>query len=79
MNETLSSILVIAVLLAFGAMLVYVLREAVKWCCEDAKFRGKDPFWVCFGVILLFPWGLVAWLLMRPAPAVGYVRKVHRK
>ena len=60
-------------------MLFYVLREAIKWGIEDAKFRGKDPLWVCAAVILFFPWGLIAWLLFRPDPAVGYVRTVIRK
>ncbi|MGH9468893.1 MAG: hypothetical protein ACRD1N_00960 [Terriglobia bacterium] len=39
------------------------------WAINDATRRGKSPFLVwLLAVVLGFPFGLVAWLLFRPAP-----------
>ena len=40
----------------------------VPWSVADAKLRGKSPLLVSLAVVLLFPWGLLAWLVFRPDP-----------
>ena len=36
------------------------------WSVKDARLRGKSPLLVSLGVVLFFPWGLLAWLVFRP-------------
>jgi glycerol-3-phosphate acyltransferase PlsY len=55
-----SIILIIVILILFFLLL--------KWCCDDARLRGKSPVFVCIAVIFFFPWGLIAWMLFRPKP-----------
>jgi hypothetical protein len=40
------------------------------WAINDARRRGKSPILVWITVVLFFPYGLLAWLLFRPAPVV---------
>jgi hypothetical protein len=55
--------------LFFGAaLLLVVLAITVTACVADARRRGKSPILVVIAVVLCFPWGLIAWLLFRPAP-----------
>ncbi len=49
-----------------GTLVAYVM--AIQFCVADARRRGKSPVLVAVLVALLFPWGLVAWLLFRPDP-----------
>ena len=38
------------------------------WAAKDAEDRGKSPFWIACACIFFFPWGWIAWLIMRPEP-----------
>ena len=49
-----------ALLLALGAILVL-------WAIKDAMSRGKSPLLVTIAVVFFFPFGLIAWLVFRPA------------
>ncbi len=51
-------------LMAFFGLLVWGIRLAA----DDARRRGKSPVLVSIACVLFFPWGLVAWILFRPAP-----------
>ncbi len=64
--NTLGAILLTLLLIA---LLAVVVRFA-RWAVRDARRRGKSPLLVCIAVLLFFPWGLFAWLLFRPAPAI---------
>ncbi len=62
--------------ISFYVALVVVVVATVStavWASRDARRRGKSPRWVFLLVLLLqFPFGLIAWLVFRPAgPAVG--------
>ncbi|MBU1050151.1 hypothetical protein KKG90_09040 [Candidatus Bipolaricaulota bacterium] len=51
--------------------LVYAVHRTVLWAEEDARLRGKEPWVVKCAVIVFFPLGLIAWLLLRPGPIGG--------
>ena len=42
------------------------LVASVVMCAADATRRGKSPLLVSLMVVLLFPVGLLAWLVLRP-------------
>ena len=37
------------------------------WSIKDAMSRRKSPLLVVIAVVFFFPFGLIAWLLFRPA------------
>ena len=53
-----------ALLLAAGIILLL-------WAINDAMSRRKSPLLVVIAVVFLFPFGLIAWLLLRPPAAVS--------
>jgi nitrate/nitrite transporter NarK len=53
-------------LFAIAAILVAVS----SWAINDARRRGKSSLFVWIAVVVFFPYGLVAWLLFRPAPVL---------
>jgi hypothetical protein len=55
---------VLNVLLLLTPLLL--LGMLAKWAVEDAERRGKSPWIVSFAVVFFFPWGLLAWLILRP-------------
>jgi len=48
--------------------LALIFLTYVFWAASDARRRGKSAFLVCVAVVFFFPFGLLAWLLFRPAP-----------
>jgi hypothetical protein len=50
---------------------LYFVYRAALWAERDALLRGKSPLFVKCALFLFFPWGLIAWLLFRPAPVDG--------
>jgi hypothetical protein len=57
--------------LIIGLVLMIAVCATIRACAIDAKRRGKSPVLVTLLVILLFPFGLVAWILFRPEPPDG--------
>ena len=57
---------VLLVVTLVGALAAYGM--SIQFCVADARRRGKPPLLVGLFVALLFPWGLIAWLLFRPDP-----------
>jgi hypothetical protein len=51
------------------AFLVAVVALSL-WAVNDARRRGKSALIVWVAAVLFFPWGLIAWLLFRPARIV---------
>jgi hypothetical protein len=56
--------IVATVLLVFA---VWALVRLSSWAIEDARRRNKSALFVRIAVVRFFPWGLIAWLLFRPA------------
>ena len=50
--------ILVALLLIFGAYIVWAVRDATR--------RHKSRLLVLIAVVLFFPFGLIAWLLFRP-------------
>jgi hypothetical protein len=48
-----------ALVLALGTMLII-------WVIGDAMNRGRSPLLVVIAVVFFFPFGLLAWLVLRP-------------
>jgi hypothetical protein len=59
------------VMLMIASFFLCLLVWTIKACITDARRRGKSPLLVTIAVVLFFPWGLVAWLIFRPAPIDG--------
>ena len=61
--------------LFYGSLIVVVAGTigGALWAGRDAKRRDKSPILVFLVVFFLqFPFGLIAWLIFRPAvPAIG--------
>jgi len=57
MQETLFIFLILVILCATAASLI--------WAASDAKRRGKPAFLVCVLILCSFPLGLCLWLLFR--------------
>jgi uncharacterized membrane protein YhaH (DUF805 family) len=51
-------VLILCILAAFIA--------TVRMCAKDAIRRGKSPWLVTLMVMMLFPFGLLVWLVFRP-------------
>jgi hypothetical protein len=52
----------ISLIVLLTAVTLYVM-----WAAGDAHRRGKSAILVCLAVVFFFPFGLIAWLLFRPA------------
>jgi len=50
------------------ALLLVVFAAVILFCIHDARRRGKPAILVILAVVFFFPFGLIAWLLFRPAP-----------
>jgi hypothetical protein len=53
------AVMELAVFLALGTILII-------WAIGDAMNRGKSPLFVVIAVVFFFPFGLLAWLVLRP-------------
>jgi apolipoprotein N-acyltransferase len=49
------------------ALLLFVAVVLILWAIKDAMRRRKSPLLVVIAVVFFFPFGLIAWLLFRPA------------
>jgi len=49
------------------ALLLAAAVILVLWTIKDAMSRRKSPSLVVIAVVFFFPFGLIAWLLFRPA------------
>jgi predicted PurR-regulated permease PerM len=49
------------------ALLLAAAVILVLWAIKDAMSRRKSPLLVVIAVVFFFPFGLIAWLLFRPA------------
>jgi Flp pilus assembly protein protease CpaA len=49
------------------ALLLFFAVILILWAIKDAMSRRKSPFLVVVAVVFFFPFGLIAWLLFRPA------------
>jgi len=60
----------LSTILSYAAFLVVLLAVLLllQWSIMDAKRRGKPAVLVSLAVVVLFPFGLIAWLLFRPEP-----------
>jgi drug/metabolite transporter (DMT)-like permease len=45
----------------------FIFARYLLWALSDARRRDKSAVLVVIAVVLFFPFGLVAWLLFRPA------------
>lgn len=43
-----------------------IFLSYVRWAIRDATRRGKSRVLVVIAVVLLFPFGLLAWIIFRP-------------
>jgi uncharacterized membrane protein YhaH (DUF805 family) len=50
---------------------IAALIASVAICATDARSRGKSPWLVGLMVILFFPVGMLAWLVIRPKKKQG--------
>lgn len=46
---------------------VLLIGMVLSWAANDARRRGKSPVLVLIAVVFFFPFGLIAWLVFRPA------------
>jgi hypothetical protein len=53
-------------LLVATGLLLATLLYSVRACAADAKRRGRSPVLVAALVTLLFPFGMIIWLAVRP-------------
>jgi hypothetical protein len=49
------------------AGVLFVAVILILWTIKDAMSRRKSPLLVVIAVVFFFPFGLIAWLLFRPA------------
>ena len=49
------------------AFLLFATVILILWAIKDARIRRKSPMFVAIAVVIFFPFGLIAWLLFRPA------------
>ncbi len=48
------------------ACILVALIITIRMCAKDAIRRGKSPWLVTLMIIVLFPFGLLVWLVFRP-------------
>ena len=64
----------VTMLLAMCAIVIYI-----SWAVHDAKRRRKHPLLVVIAVAFFFPFGLLAWILFRPAVVGTDERSARRR
>ena len=70
LSETVSLILAGALAILF--FVLYVM--SITWAARDAEARGKSGCLVAILVWLTWPWGLLLWIVFRPAAPASAIQ-----
>jgi hypothetical protein len=66
--DEISSLLAKSLAILLLAFVLVVIAMTIGAIADDARRRGKSPVLVVLLCLLLFPLGIILWLIFRPAP-----------
>jgi len=66
--DEISDFLVKSLVIMFLAFVLVVIAMMIRVVSNDARRRGKSPALVVLLCLLLFPLGVIVWLIFRPEP-----------